>query len=457
MKNFTAIRRVLLLTMALNLLATAAKLGVGYLTGSLSMVADGLDALFDSASNVVGVIGIYIAARPPDESHPYGHRKFETLAALGIAVLLFITCVEIVQSAVERLASAHRPDVTPLSFTALLVGIVLNAATAFYEGRRGRELKSDVLIADASHTRASIFVSLSVIGGLIAVRLGMPAVDPLLAIVIAGVIAKIGLDIVLASAQVLSDAAALNPAEIERIARSVAGVQHVEQVRSRGHADDVQIDLHVQVDPQLGILPAHAIGHQVKDRLLDRLEGVGDVTVHVEPAYPPPGLRDVVAEVRRVAALLPAAIHNVHVLQVENRLSVDLDLEVDDSLNLAQAHDLATRLEEAIRREVPGIIEVTSHIEPMDAKPLRVRASQPLAAVLQQELDTAMAELPEIRNCHCLSVHEIHGHLFASVQCECDGALPVAQAHQLANELEHRLKDCVPHLERVQVHIEPSP
>jgi cation diffusion facilitator family transporter len=226
MENLHAIRRVLWITMGLNLVATAAKLIVGYWTGSLSLIADGLDSVFDAASNVIGLVGIYLAARPADEGHPYGHRKAETMTALIISSLLFLTTWELIKSAVERLRdpSLIQAEVNVWSFGALLVSIVVHMTVVSYELGAGRRLQSDFLVADAQHTRADIFVSLSVIGGLIAVRLGYPVADPILALGISLVIAKIGIDIIRESSPTLMDQVAVPADQVEQIARSVPGV-----------------------------------------------------------------------------------------------------------------------------------------------------------------------------------------------------------------------------------------
>ncbi len=285
MKSFAAIRRVLVITLLLNLVATAAKLIVGYLTGSISLVADGFDSVFDSASNVIGLVGIYIAARPADEEHPYGHRKFETMTAISISILLFLTCMLLIQGAWARLKAPETiaPVVNVWSFAALLLSIAVHITVVSYEYRKGKELKSAVLIADALHTRADIYVSVSVIAGLIAVKLGLPIADPILALIIAVLIAKIGIDIIRSNSQVLLDRAAVDTSDVERIARSVQGVKRVHHVRSRGHEDDVFVDLHVKVEPDTPTEQAHSIAHEVESRLLVEVPGVRDVVVHIEP------------------------------------------------------------------------------------------------------------------------------------------------------------------------------
>lgn len=288
MWNLRAIERVLVITLILNLVATLAKLIVGYLTGTLSLIADGFDSLFDSASNIVGWVGINIAAQPADEEHPYGHRKFETFTAVGISLLLFLTCWELIKSAWERLTAPQiiAPEVNAWSFGALLVSIAVHIVVVIYESGAGRRLKSEVLVADAMHTRADIYVSLSVIAGLVVVRLGVPIVDPILALIIAVLIAKIGLDIIRSSSRILLDRAVLDVHRVERIVLSVDGVRACHRIRSRGQEDDVYLDLHIKVDPQTPTERAHKIAHQVQRRLQEELDGVRDVIVHIEPMKP---------------------------------------------------------------------------------------------------------------------------------------------------------------------------
>ncbi len=282
------IQRVLLLTLGLNLGAAAVKLLAGLASGSLALVAGGVDSVFDGGANVFGLVAMRAAAQPPDAGHPYGHRKFETLTAAVIAVLLFVTCGRLAMAALGDirpiLAGAPGPTITLLTLLSPALAFGFNALTARYEARWGRRLGSELLIADASHTRADAAVSLGLIVGLAAVWAGYPLVDPLLALVIAGVIARTGIAIIRDTSQVLADAAVLDPDAVAEVARSVPGVVSTHKIRSRGPADTVSIDLHVQVDPALSIADAHAIGHTVESRLRAHFAGVAEVLVHVEPA-----------------------------------------------------------------------------------------------------------------------------------------------------------------------------
>jgi cation diffusion facilitator family transporter len=159
MRDVRRIRWVLVITMLLNFLATAIKLGAGLATGALSVLADGLDSLFDGISNLVGLVGLNLAAKPADSDHPYGHRKFETIAAVIIAFLLFLTSWQLLQTAWERWWSAEIPQVSNWTIAAMVSSMLIQAGTSYYELRQARRLNSEVLVADALHTRASILIS----------------------------------------------------------------------------------------------------------------------------------------------------------------------------------------------------------------------------------------------------------------------------------------------------------
>ncbi len=246
------------------------------------MVADGFHSLTDSASNVIGLIGISWAARPPDHDHPYGHWKFETVATLMIGGLLTMSAWEILRGSIARLRTGGAPEVGSVAFTVMAATMVVNLVVAVYERRQGHRLNSELLLADAAHTRSDLLVSLAVIASLVAVRLGYPLVDLGVAVVLAGVIAQAALSILRRSLVRLTDTAAVPAGVIKELALSVDGVQGVHRVRSRLAPEGGYADLHIQVRPDLRLDQAHAIGHRVADRLREELELV-DVITHVEP------------------------------------------------------------------------------------------------------------------------------------------------------------------------------
>ncbi|MCX7680502.1 MAG: cation-efflux pump [Anaerolineae bacterium] len=461
MENLPAIRRVLWITMALNLLATLAKLGVGYWTASLSLIADGFDSAFDSATNIIGLVGVSLAARPADRDHPYGHRKAETMTAMVIACLLFLTTWELIKSAIERLRdpSLITVEVNVWSFAALVVSILVHMTVVWYELRAGRRLQSDVLIADALHTRADVFVSLSVMGGLIAVRLGYPLADPILALVVALLIAKIGVDIIRESSPTLMDHVMVPADQVEQIALSVPGVVSCHRVRSRGHEGAVYADLHIHVSPAMSTEQAHAIAHEVQHRLTRERPDVRDVTIHVEPAGTPPAgqnWQDVAAQLRRLAAGLGMSIHNIWISEVKGELSVDVHLEADETLSLREAHALASSLEERALGEIPNLVSLTTHLEPqgqLTSAADTASAEPGVRQIVEEAIHNALEEQGSYTR---LQVRQGEKGWVVTLTWQLPADLSLAEAHELSSRLESRLRGEFPDLERVTIHTEPA-
>ena len=457
MKNLKAIRFVLYYTMGINIMVTIVKLVVGYATGSLSLVADGFDSLFDSASNVIGLVGIYIASRPPDPGHPYGHRKYETLTAMSISILLFVTTIELLQSAIRRFRSPTTPEVNVWTFAALALSIGLHLYVGVYEKKRGEELKSEFLVADALHTRASVFVSVSVAVGMLMVRLGLPIADPILALIIAVLIAKIGLDIIRDASQVLVDAAVVDEEQVKRIIRELPGGLTFHRLRSRGQEDDTHLDLHVQVPQGMSVEQAHHLAHQVQRRLLEEVEGLRDVVVHVEPQEGvAPAEVDLGQRIREVAKRIPGtAVHAVHVHDLQGHLYITLHLEVGRSLSIEEGHQVASQLEDMLRTELPGIEDVDIHIEPAEQKGAATAVDEVTYQKVQAVLHQATLETTVLCSCHEVLVSRVEGKLHVSAHWECDPALSVEAAHDLTLDLERRVRERLPQLGQVVVHVEP--
>lgn len=266
----------------MNLVVALAKLVVGWLIGMISMVADGFHSLTDGASNVVGLVGLAIGAQPPDKEHPYGHRKFETLATLLIGALLAITALEVLESLWHRVRSGGQPEATRLGFIVMLSTLAVNVAVTIFEHRRGKSLGSDLLLADAAHTRSDVLTSLAVLVSLIAAYLGYPQVDVAAALLITGFIGWTAFQILRQSGLLLADTAVVPAERIYEVALTLEGVVSVHKIRSRGRPETGHADLHVQVRPDLRIDEAHLIGHRVAEALRAEL-GFRDVLVHVEP------------------------------------------------------------------------------------------------------------------------------------------------------------------------------
>ena len=292
--RYTAVFRILAAILFLNLGVAAAKLIYGWISHSGSMFADGIHSFSDGASNIVGMIGIWMASRPPDEDHPYGHKKHETFGALAISAFLLVICVFLIREAILRFRSPHMPEVTVASFVVMSVTILVNAGVTWYERKRGRELESDVLLSDALHTQADLLTSLSVIVSLVCVRLGFPLADPIATVFIAFFVGWAAFRIIRASSDVLLDHVVLDVTEIERLVRSVPKIRGCHEIRTRGRRDDVHVDLHILVDNKMPIEEAHELASHIEEKIKRDIRGVTDVIVHIEPSshHHPPGSPD---------------------------------------------------------------------------------------------------------------------------------------------------------------------
>lgn len=282
--RFSQIKTTLLFILALNWSVSLAKIILGVFTRCTSITADGFHSLSDGASNVIGLIGNRVASQPTDKDHPYGHKKYETFFALGIAALLFILSFELFQTAFARFRHPQTPSVDAKSFIVMLTTLAVNILVMTYEYRKGKKLQSDLLISDSIHTRADIFISLSVIAALIFIKMGYPFIDPLISMVIALFIVHSGLKIAVASSRVLCDKAVIiEDRKIADIVLKVKGVKACHKIRTRGRIDDIHVDLHVQVRPHMHIEEAHKICYAIEEALKKSIEGVTDVIVHIEP------------------------------------------------------------------------------------------------------------------------------------------------------------------------------
>ncbi len=277
------VKRVLVLTLILNSLVAAAKISFGYFTRSISITSDGFHSLFDGVSNIIGLIGIWIASHPPDKEHPYGHRKFETLFTIAISFMIFVTSFQIFKKVFFSFKSGHETVVTTASFMVMLVTMGVNIFVTKYEARKGIELKSDFLLADAAHTKSDIIASIAVIVGLILIKTGFKAADSIAGLVIAVFIAKIGYNILKNATNTLVDTVCLNTFIIESLVLNVDGVRGCNNIRTRGSENSIYLDMRVLVAPDMTTQKAHDISEHIEQMIRKEFPSVVDVIVHIEP------------------------------------------------------------------------------------------------------------------------------------------------------------------------------
>jgi cation diffusion facilitator family transporter len=279
-----AVQRTLLVILLLNLAAVAVKLAVGLRTGSLSVLGAALESTLDTLNNVIGIVLVGVAARAPDDDHPYGHDKFETLGAVGVVVFLSISCFELLREAVQQLIRHQAPRSPSTLEVALLAATALgNVFVVWYERKRGRELNSPLLLADAAHTSSDLYVTLVALLSLLLTSIGVGRADPWLALVVAVVIAWSGYQILREIVPVLVDQRGVDAAELRRLAGEIPAISDVRTVRSRFTPSGVLFaELAIGVPAGTSVEDAHALADAL-EALIDERLGASEVTVHVEP------------------------------------------------------------------------------------------------------------------------------------------------------------------------------
>lgn len=447
------VRRVLAITLALNVMVAAGKIIVGAVTGALAISADGVHSLIDGASNVMALLANRAASKPPDDQHPYGHRRFETVAAFGIGALLLLAGWEIITEALGRIGGDHAPDLTPLAFAVMLATLIINLGVTTYERRMGEKLKSELLLADAAHTRSDVYVTISVLVSMAVVSAGFAWADSLAALVVVGFIVRAAYGVLRSAGDVLVDRAPLDGRWIAAEAAQIPGVESVTRARSRGTHDAAHVDVDIEVPAAMTADRAGVIADGIKARLRDLHPGIAEIEIHVAPSFsqtPDPALI-----VRARADSLGLSAHELRATDDGRRL--ELHVEVPAGESLLQAHARASALEREIAAAFPGVEDVVTHIEPALGAPPAPGITQSMddSATVAEALALLRESDPLARWHHArLSMVE-DGCAFA-VHAALPPDLTVEQAHERAEAAETLIRAKMPRIRRVTIHTEPE-
>ena len=281
--DFRKEKSTLLITYLSNIFVAAIKGVFGFMSLSLALIADAIHSLFDSVSNVVGLWAFKMMEKPTDLDHPYGHEKYEAFAMVFISSFIFFACFEIVREAILRLFEGFKPKVTLELIYILMVIILINFVTAVWEYKRGKMLGSSFLRADAKHSATDIFNTSLVTIGVILSLSRLHVFDVIFAFIITVLLMKFGIDILREAGKELLDYSSLRHEHIQSIATSVEGVGDVHKIRSRRIRGKYLVELHVLVSSNMSIDEAHKIAHQVKNKIMQEIPNIKDVTIHIEP------------------------------------------------------------------------------------------------------------------------------------------------------------------------------
>lgn len=368
-QRYKDVRKVTLMGSALDFMLGVAKIAVGGLANSQALIADGIHSFSDLLTDFMVLYAAKHSHKAADEDHPYGHGRIETLATVSLGIVLIIIALGIAYSSIQRLSDPGiLLDLSTLALLVALISVISKEWIYRYTIAAARRLRSDMLMANAWHSRSDAFSSIVVVLGIAGVMLGYPYLDAVAAVVVAAMIAKIGFDLVRSSTRELIDTA-LDPEKIKTIQKhihAVSGVRSVHTLRSRKSAGDAFVDVHIQVDPRLSVSEGHQIGDAVRRRLMSHVDEVTDVTVHIDPENDEtgspcndlPSREKVIAELKQRWPQLPAAaVEAVTLHYLAGEIDVELDLPIDILQNTVDAKHLVQELKQAVT-SLPYISDV---------------------------------------------------------------------------------------------------
>jgi cation diffusion facilitator family transporter len=449
--------QVALSSIAASAALTIAKGLVGLATGSLAILSEAGHSLIDLGATVMTYAAVRISGKPADKEHHYGHGKVEAVTALAETALLFLLSGIVIWEASKRLIEheAHIVEATVWAFAVMAASMVVDFFRARALSRTAKETHSHALEADALHFSSDLWSSLAVLVGLAGVYFGLPWADSAAALVVAVLVCIAGWRLGRRTIDMLIDVAPAGAADqITAVAAKVPGVVAVEQVRARAVGETTFIDLIVAVSRTLPLDRGTAIKAAVTQAICAQMPGAEPI-VTVDPvALSNESVLDRVMVIARNRAL---AVHHVTVHDLNDRLAISLDLEVDGKLSLRDAHALADGLESAIAAELGGGVEIDTHIEPL--QPHRAGGREAPAERVRS-VAIALAELAAdgrtLRDVHDVRVRETDEGEIVNFHCRVDPSLSVQDVHEKVDAVERALKQRSPSIKRVIGHAEPA-
>jgi len=451
-------------SVAAGALLTSLKLVIGLMTGSLGILAEAAHSALDLSAALITFLAVRVSGKPADVEHPYGHGRVENFSALIETLLLLITCIWIIYEALDRLFyKTVEIEASIWAFAVMAASIAVDISRSRALARVANKYHSQALEADALHFSTDIWSSLVVILGLALVKGGewigakeiLSRADAVAALGVALIVIWVSLRLGKRSVDMLMDRAPDGLThEIIAEARQVKGILNCKNVRIRTAGPFIFVDMVISVPRTLPLEQAHRTASAVEERVR-RLVPRADVVVHVEPA-----VRDqesTAEAIEAVAQRRGLAVHDVRVHDVGGQHLATIHLEVDQNLRLGEAHSVATQFEAEVRAEVPNLSRIDTHIEPIEIQSAQGRLAEEQFYTVRDAVEKLVSAMDEVQDCHGVTVREISGKLFVTMHCVFDPDLPLIEAHNITSQIEGRLKERLPDLERVVIHGEPPP
>ncbi|MGH9430543.1 MAG: cation diffusion facilitator family transporter [Terriglobia bacterium] len=443
-------------------LLTVLKAVVGVLSGSLGILSEAAHSGLDLVAALITFFSVRVADKPADSSHPFGHGKFEHVSAFVETGLLLVTCAWIVLEAMSRLLfRAVHVEPTIWAFAVMIVSMALDSSRSRSLARVAKKYHSQALEADAMHFSTDVYGSAVVILGLLLVLAAnqwrlrwLLAADPVAALCVAAITIYLSVRLGKRSIDALVDAAPEGTsASIARLIANVPGVMNPERIRVRQSGNQLFVDVRLTLKSNMSFEHAEAVSHDVEARVRD-LYPEADVVIQSAP-QPPPST-DVVERVRAIAHRNDFQIHDVTPFEVHGNVNLSLDLELEPTLTLEDAHRRATFLEEEIQREIPSVKEVNVHIEPMQKRVEPANEAAGLRQQLEERVRALTLGTPGLVDCHAIEAHQVGATVHVSLHCTFEPDLPISRVHDITEDLELKFRKELPQIMKVSIHAEPK-
>lgn len=450
-------QKVALTSVLAAVLLTGLKLVVGLVTGSLGIMAEAAHSGLDLGAALMTYFAVRIGDKPPDKEHPYGHEKFESLSALMEVLLLLLTCGWIIYEAVHRLLSGQveiEKNFIWIAIGVMLISIIVDIGRSRALAKAARKYKSQALEADALHFSSDIWSSAVVIIGLLCVRFGFPVADAISALFVAVWVLIVSMRLAKQTLNVLLDTAA-HPGDVQTVQDIVShteGIIRVCGLRVRHAGPKMFIDMTVKVRRTLNLEQAHEVVDSAEAQVQGKFPKA-DIVMHIEPDITPD--ENILDKVRMEAAALNMPAHNISARQVDGKLNIQFDLELDKNLSFEEAHRLATILEDRISQIIPDCGEVTAHLEIQDPEVetgLNVTDHQDH---LVRAIAWSAASVDSVIDCHKVVIHQIGDKLTATLHCHLDKGLSLGDVHTISSKIEQQVLADTPQIHDLIIHCEP--
>ena len=444
------------------LILTVSKGWIGWWTGSLGILSEAAHSALDLLAAGLTYVSVRFSDRPADSTHHFGHGKVENLSAFLQTGLLLVTCIWIIFEAVRRLFF-HEVEIQPSlwAFGIMFISITIDTFRSRALFRVARKYDSQALEADALHFQTDVWSSSVVVLGLVLVSLAgewnlawLRHADPVAALVVAGIVIHVGVRLGKRTVDALVDAAPKGvTSRIALVSGEVPGVVAAERVRARQSGGRLFVDLKLRLASNIPLEHAQSVADRGESAVHTAFPN-SDVTIHPEAHTPPP--EDLIEKNLSVAHRHNFQVHDVTAHSIGGTVHVDLDLEVEPSLTLERAHEEATRLEESLLDAVPAVGSVTVHIEP------RPRVVEPGREALEElpKIERKILQIARqsegVHDCHSVTASRVGESVLVSLHCTMDGNLPIAQVHDITEQLKLRFRSAFPRIQRVNIHAEPA-